>query len=115
MVGARATVGAATVPVVGSMKPVAGAMVPVEVAGAVAVEVEVEVADDGEVIEMLFCLLVALACVDVLFFPSHFGNDHVPIFYFCFTFWDFSLWTLSAARIAKSRCCFLASCNIKNT
>jgi len=85
VVGARATVGAATVPVVGSMKPVAGAMVPVEVAGAVAVEVEVEVAVDGEVIEIVFCLLVALA------------------------FWDFSLWTLSAARIAKSRCCFLVS------
>ena len=45
------------------MKPVDGAIAPVVVVGAVAVEVEEEVAVDGEVMEMLFsgtvvCLLM---------------------------------------------------------
>ena len=56
----------AIVPVVGAMKPVAGAMAPVVVAGAVAVEVEEEVAVEGETMDIVFCLLVALACVYVL-------------------------------------------------
>ena len=43
-------------PVVGAMKPVAGAMAPVVVAGAVAVEVEEEVAVEGETMEIVFCL-----------------------------------------------------------
>lgn len=45
--GARATVGAATVPVVGTAVPVA-------VVGAVAVEVDEDVAVEGLTIEMLF-------------------------------------------------------------
>ena len=51
VVGARATVGAATVPVV-------GAMVPVAVVGAVAVEVDDEVAVEGLVMEMVFWRLM---------------------------------------------------------
>ena len=54
VVGARATVGA----VVGAMNPVEGAMVPVVVAGAVAVDVEEDVAVEGETMEIVFCLLM---------------------------------------------------------
>jgi len=56
MVGAMNPVEGATVPVVGARATVGAATVPVVVAGAVAVEVEVEVADDGETIVMSFCL-----------------------------------------------------------
>jgi len=52
-------------PVEGAIVPVVGAIVPVAVVGAVAVDVEEEVAVEGEVIEILFCLFADLACVRV--------------------------------------------------
>jgi hypothetical protein len=42
----------------GAIVPVVGAIVPVAVVGAVADEVEEEVAVEGDTMEMVFCLLI---------------------------------------------------------